>query len=101
MTGQTDVAHFVMDDIAGAWQVEPKLLKLLRHRFRNHAAVRWHCTLQIARRLVDLLSPVWLRIGACWYPRGGIAIDVFWQIAVPPAGVWIPDQGLPPYRGRG
>ncbi len=55
----------------------------------------------IARRIVDLLDPVWLRIGAYWYPRGGIPIDVFWQTGAPPAGAWIPDQGVPSYRGRG
>lgn len=42
-----------------------------------------------------------LRIGAYWYPRGGILIDVFWQIGSPPDGVWIPDRGVQPYRGRG
>jgi len=50
---------------------------------------------------VDLLAPKWLRIGGYWYPRGGIPIDVFWQTGEPPAGVWIPDQGVAPYRGRG
>jgi 7-cyano-7-deazaguanine reductase len=49
---------------------------------------------------VSLLSPVWLRIGAYWYPRGGIPIDVFYQTGTPPAEVWIPEQGVPPYRGR-
>ena len=34
-------------------------------------------------------------------PRGGIPIDVFWQTGVMPADVWIPDQGVTPYRGRG
>ena len=52
-------------------------------------------------KLVALLDPVWLRIGAYWYPRGGIPIDVFWQSGVPPADVWIPKQDVPHYRGRG
>lgn len=55
----------------------------------------------IATRLVDLLGPRWLRIGAYWYPRGGIPIDVFWQTGIPPEGAWIPDQGVAPYCGRG
>jgi 7-cyano-7-deazaguanine reductase len=42
-----------------------------------------------------------LRIGGYWYPRGGMPIDVFWQIGKLPAGVWLPDQGVAPYRGRG
>jgi len=28
-------------------------------------------------------------------------IDVFWQSGAPPEGLWIPDQGVAPYRGRG
>jgi 7-cyano-7-deazaguanine reductase len=28
-------------------------------------------------------------------------IDVFWQSGAPPRGVWIPDQGVDAYRGRG
>ena len=57
--------------------------------------------MQIAHRLVELLTPVWLRIGTYWYPRGGMPIDVFWQSGDPPAGIWIPEQGVTPYRGRG
>ncbi|MFN5824882.1 MAG: NADPH-dependent 7-cyano-7-deazaguanine reductase QueF, partial [Sphingomonadales bacterium] len=36
-----------------------------------------------------------------WYPRGGIPIDVFWQSGLPPEGLWVPDPGVAPYRGRG
>ncbi len=59
------------------------------------------CTVSIGRRVVDLLTPEWLRIGGYWYPRGGIPIDVFWQSGPPPEGLWLPDQGVPGYRGRG
>ena len=47
------------------------------------------------------MEPLWLRIGGYWYPRGGMPIDVFWQTGAPPAGLWLPDQGVPPYRARG
>ena len=50
----------------------------------------------IAGKLVALLDPVWLRIGAYWYPRGGIPIDVFWQSGIPPADVWVPGAGCVP-----
>ena len=56
---------------------------------------------KVAQRLEAVLSPVWLRIGGYWYPRGGIPIDVFYQSGESPAGLWLPDQGVPPYRGRG
>jgi 7-cyano-7-deazaguanine reductase len=101
ITGQPDFAHIVIDYVPGAWLVESKSLKLYLGSFRNHGAFHEACTMQIAGALMQLLTPVWLRIGAYFYPRGGIPIDVFWQSATPPDGVWVPDQGVPPYRGRG
>ena len=101
ITGQPDFAHLVIDYIPGDWIVESKSLKLYLSAFRNHGAFHEACTLDVALRLVALLDPVWLRIGGYWYPRGGIPIDIFWQTGTPPAGAWIPDQGVAPYRGRG
>ena len=101
ITAQPDFAHIVLDYVPADWLVESKSLKLYLASFRNHGAFHEACTMQIARRLEALLAPVWLRIGAYWYPRGGMPIDVFWQSGPPPAGLWLPDQGVPPYRGRG
>ena len=101
LTGQPDFAHIVIDYVPGAWLVESKSLKLFLGSFRNHGAFHEACTMEVADRLVRLLAPRWLRIGAYWFPRGGIPIDVFWQTGAPPAGAWVPDQGVPPYRGRG
>ena len=101
MTGQPDFAHLVIDYVPDLWLVESKSLKLFLGSFRNHGSFHEDCTIGIARRLVRELSPRWLRIGGYWYPRGGMPIDVFWQTAAPPEGVWIPDQGVQPYRGRG
>jgi len=101
MTGQPDFAHLVIDYVPDEWLVESKSLKLFLGAFRNHGAFHEDCTISIARRLVSFLSPRWLRIGGYWYPRGGIPIDVFWQTDAMPQNIWIPDQGVPPYRGRG
>ncbi|MDQ1850107.1 preQ(1) synthase [Gemmobacter fulvus] len=101
LTGQPDFAHLVIDYVPGEWLVESKSLKLYLGAFRNHGAFHEDCTVSIARRLVAFLEPQWLRIGGYWYPRGGIPIDVFWQSGAAPSSVWIPDQGVPPYRGRG
>ena len=101
VTGQPDFAHFVIDYVPEALIVESKSLKLFMASFRNHAAFHEDCTLQIAGRLVAALSPKWLRIGGYWYPRGGIPIDVFYQTGAPPEGLWLPDPGVAPYRGRG
>ena len=101
LTGQPDFAHIVIDYVPSAWLVESKSFKLFLASFRNHGAFHEACTMQIAGRLVELLSPRWLRIGAYWNPRGGIPIDVFWQTGTPPTGAWVPDQGVAPYRARG
>ena len=101
MTGQPDFAHLVIDYVPDQYLVESKSLKLYLGAFRNHGAFHEDCTVSIGRRLVELLSPRWLRIGGYWYPRGGIPIDVFWQTGETPKSVCIPDQGVPPYRGRG
>jgi 7-cyano-7-deazaguanine reductase len=101
MTGQPDFAHLVIDYVPDAWIVESKSLKLFLQSFRNHGAFHEDCTLTVADRIVALLSPRWLRIGGYWYPRGGIPIDIFWQTGAPPTGVWIPNQEVPGYRGRG
>lgn len=101
VTGQPDFAHIVIDYVPGPFLVESKSLKLYLGAFRNHGAFHEACTLDIARRLVDTLSPQWLRIAGYWYPRGGIPIDVFWQTGAVPEGVWVPDTGVAPYRGRG
>ena len=101
VTGQPDFAHLVIDYVPDRWLVESKSLKLYLSSFRSHGAFHEDCTVAIGKRLVALLAPRYLRIGGYWYPRGGIPIDVFWQTGEPPNGVWLPDQGVAPYRGRG
>ena len=101
ITGQPDFAHFVIDYVPEALIVESKSLKLFLGSFRNQASFHEDCTLKIARRVVETAKPRWLRIGGYWYPRGGIPIDVFWQTGEPPKGLWLPEQGVAPYRGRG
>jgi 7-cyano-7-deazaguanine reductase len=101
ITGQPDFAHLVIDYIPRSWIVESKSLKLYLAAYRNHGAFHEDCTLAVAKRLVTAIEPLWLRIGGYWYPRGGMPIDVFWQTSPPPTGVWIPEPGVAPYRGRG
>ena len=101
VTGQPDFAHLVIDYVPGDWLVESKSLKLYLGAFRNHGAFHEDCTIAIAKKLVGLLEPRWPRMAGYWYPRGGIPIDVFWQSGELPKGVWAPDTGVAPYRGRG
>ena len=101
LTGQPDFAHLVIDYVPGPALVESKSLKLFLTSFRNQGGFHEATTLAIAKRLVAEISPQWLRIGGYWYPRGGMPIDVFYQTGPAPEGLWLPDQGVPPYRGRG
>ena len=101
VTGQPDFAHLVIDYVPDQWLVESKSLKLYLGSFRNHGAFHEDCTVAIGKRIAETLAPRFLRIGGYWYPRGGIPIDVFWQTGTLPDNVWLPDQGVAPYRGRG
>lgn len=101
ITGQPDFAHLVIDYAPGAWLLESKSLKLYLTSYRNHGAFHEDCTVGIGKSIASAIKPKWLRIGGYWYPRGGIPIDVFWQTGRLPKGLWAPDQGVSPYRGRG
>jgi 7-cyano-7-deazaguanine reductase len=101
VTGQPDFAHLVIDYVPNRWLVESKSLKFFLASFRDEASFHEACTVGIGKRLYTTLKPRWLRIGGYWYPRGGMPIDVFWQAGRLPKGIWVPDQGVAPYRGRG
>ena len=101
ITGQPDFAHLVIDYVPGDFIVESKSLKLYLGSYRNHGAFHEACTMDIALRLEREIAPQWLRIGGYWYPRGGMPIDIFYQTGKAPEGIWIPDQGVTAYRGRG
>ena len=101
ITGQPDFAHLVIDYAPKRWLLESKSLKLYLASFRNVGAFHEDATVTIGKRVAELVEPAYLRIGGYWYPRGGIPIDVFWQYGEWPEGLWLPDQGVTPYRGRG
>ena len=101
ITGQPDFAHFVIDYVPGKTLVESKSLKLFLGSFRNVGAFHEDCTLQIGKRVQAACRPKFIRIAGFWYPRGGMPIDVFWQTGKLPAGLWLPDPGVSPYKGRG
>ncbi len=101
ITGQPDFAHLVIDYWPDGFIVESKSLKLYLSSFRDHGTFHEDCTVGIAKRLMEEIAPHWLRIGGYWYPRGGMPIDVFYQTGPAPDDLWLPDQGVSPYRGRG
>jgi len=101
VTGQPDFAHLVIDYAPKDWLIESKSLKLYLTSFRNHGAFHEDCTVGIGRKIAQVADPLWLRIAGYWYPRGGMPIDVFYQTGPAPNGLWVPETGAQPYRGRG
>jgi len=101
ITGQPDFAHFVIDYVPGKMIVESKSLKLFLSSFRNVAGFHEDCSLTIGKRIAAAIRPKFLRLAGYWYPRGGMPIDIFWQTGKLPPGVWLPETGVAPYRGRG
>lgn len=100
VTGQPDFARLVIDYAPGKWLIESKSLKLFLGSFRNHGAFHEDCTVMIGKRLDAIAQPHFLRISAFWYPRGGIPIDVFWQVGTLPKNVYLPEPGVSTYAGR-
>lgn len=100
VTSQPDFATLVIEYAPAEWIVESKSLKLFLQSFRNHGAFHEDCTVMVGKRVVEAIAPRWLRIGGYWAPRGGIPIDVFWQTGPAPDGLWLPEQGVGPYRLR-
>jgi 7-cyano-7-deazaguanine reductase len=101
ITGQPDFAHLVLDYVPGKSLVESKSLKLFLGSFRNVGGFHEDCTVKIGKRVREAIQPKFIRIAGYWYPRGGMPIDVFWQWGKLPSGVWLPETGVLPYRGRG
>lgn len=101
LTGQPDFAHIIIDYVPRNYIVESKSLKLLMGSYRNHGDFHEACSIDIAKRIIAEIEPIWLRLAAYWYPRGGIPIDVFYQTSEPPKAVWIAPLDVAPYRGRG
>ncbi len=100
ITSQPDFAHLVIDYVPNKLIVESKSLKLYLFSYRNHGAFHEDCTIQIAKDIISLIKPKWLRIGGYWYPRGGIPIDIFFQTSPEPKDLFIPDQGISNYKAR-
>ena len=100
VTGQPDFAKIIIDYVPNKHIVESKSLKLFLQSFRNHNDFHEACTIYIAKRIIEIAEPRWLRICAYWYPRGGIPIDVFYQTSEPPKGIWIEPITIPTFNGR-
>ncbi len=101
ITSQPDFAHIVIDYAPNKSILESKSLKLYLFSYRNHGAFHEDCTVQIAKDIISCIKPKWLRIGAYWYPRGGIPIDIFFESGKKPNDIFVRDHQVAGYKGRG
>jgi len=92
LTTQPDFARLIIDYIPNSWLIESIALRRYLSSFSKQSIFQEDCTVTIGSRLAEVFEPHWLRIGAYWYPRGGIPINVFWQTGEPPKAIWIPNQ---------
>ena len=74
-TGQPDFARIVVEYVPDALCVESKSWKLYLGSFRDAQEFHEACVARIARDLVELLDPRWLRVTGQFTPRGGISIN--------------------------
>jgi 7-cyano-7-deazaguanine reductase len=102
VTGQPDFATLVIDYLPLNFLVESKSLKLWLGSFRNVGEFHEAVTSKIGHTLFTRLQPHWLRVAAFFYPRGGIPIDVFYEIGRLSADSWMdkPALDMHAYRGR-
>jgi 7-cyano-7-deazaguanine reductase len=78
LTGQPDYAIIVIDYDPDQWCVESKALKLYLNSFRNQGEFHEACVNRICNDLIDLMSPLWIKVEGRFTPRGGIP---FWPTA--------------------
>ena len=84
------------------WLIESKSLKLYLGSFRNHGAFHEDCTVAIGKQhRRGRRADAGCASAATGTRAAAFPIDVFWQTGPPPEGLWLPDQGVAPYRGRG
>ena len=100
VTSQPDFANIIIEYVPNQKMVESKSLKLYLTSFRNHGAFHEDCTIKIAKDLIFLMKPKWLRISGYWYPRGGIPIDIFFQTGQIPKNIHLDHHREYDYKGR-
>ncbi len=100
VTDQPDFALLIIDYVPDKWIVESKSFKLFVHSFRNHGSFHEDCTVFVGKTLYKLLKPKWIQVGGYWNPRGGIPIDIFFQLGKKPINLWVPEHNVSVYKGR-
>ena len=101
VTGQPDFAHLVIDYAPAETIVESKSLKLFLGSFRNHCGFHEDVTVGIGQRLAGRDEAALAEDRRLLVPARRHADRRLLADGPPPEGLWLPDQGVQPYRGRG
>ncbi len=102
ITGQPDFAHLVIDYVPGQWLVESKSLEALSDELPQSSAA----STKTAPSRSASVSRKRLSRAGCASAAIGIRAAAFPSTCSGrpddyPEDLWVPDQGVPPYRGRG
>lgn len=76
-TGQPDYAEIYIEYTPTDKCVESKSLKLYLGSFRMHGEFHEACVARIAKDLIELLDPAYIKVVGRFTPRGGIK---FWPV---------------------
>ena len=83
ITGQPDFATIYISYIPDKYMVESKSLKLYLFTFRNHGDFHEDCMNIIMKDLIKLMQPKYIEVMGEFTPRGGIAIDPYYNYGMP------------------
>jgi len=84
VTGQPDFGKIIIEYFPEKYLLESKSLKLYLVGYRNHGAFHEDCTIKIAKDIIKIIQPQWLKISGIWNARGGIPIEVFYKYGTEP-----------------
>ena len=101
ITGQPDFAHLVIDYVPGKWLVEFEVAEALPHQLSQLRRVPrglHRRDRQAAGRLAQAEMAAHRRLLVSARRHADRRVLAGGKIA---DGVWVPDQGVAPYRGRG
>ena len=75
-TGQPDYGEIVIEYCPDQLCVELKSLKFYMQSYRNDGIFYENLTNSILDDLTGVIRPRWMKLTACFSPRGGISTDV-------------------------
>jgi len=83
VTGQPDFAVFTLETIPDKLCIELKSLKLYMLSYRNRGAFHEDVTVKIAKDIIAVIAPRFLRVTGEFTIRGGISTKIVFEHSAP------------------